>query len=88
MLISVFWSGNKTDERVGRMLRLNVAWVEAHTTANEKPNKSEQMRQVVIADGEAGELAKSGTGAHGWDFATHVVKDAHKMRGQIHAAKR
>ena len=63
-------------------------WVEAHTTANEKPSKSEQMRQVVIADGEAGELAKSGTGVHGWDFAKHVVKDAHKMRGQIHAATR
>ena len=62
MLISVFWCGNKTDERVERMLRLNVDWVEAHTTANEKPNMSEQMRQVAIADGEAGELAKSGTG--------------------------
>ena len=43
-------------------------WVQAHTTANEKPNMPEQTRQVAISDGKAGELAESRTETHGGDF--------------------
>ena len=49
-------------------MNLCVVWVKAQNTAKEKPNISEQMTQVVIADGDAGGLAKSGGETHGCDF--------------------
>ena len=68
MLIPVSRSGIKIDEHVERELSLYVVWVKTHTTAKEKPNMSEEMRQVVIADGKTGELAESGAETHGCDF--------------------
>ena len=49
MMIPVSRSGTKTDEQVERELSLYVVWVKAHNIAKEEPNKSEQMRQVVIS---------------------------------------
>ena len=68
MLIPVSRSANKLNEQVERELSLYVVWVKAHNTAKEKPNMSEQMTQVVIADVKAGELAVSGAETRGCDF--------------------
>ena len=68
MLISLSKSGINTDERVQRELSLQVVWVKAHNRAKEKASMSEEMRQVVIADGKTGELAESGAETHGCDF--------------------
>ena len=70
-------------ERIYRLvnegLRVEVAWVQAHTAHKEKTSMSSESRRMAQAGDKADELAESGAELDGADHAETIAQDAFSL---------